>query len=72
VQGKNKKVIVPKPGEFVVVSTDKKVDPAAELSVGLDDLLDVTSNIKPHLQSARQTIRQRLESARKTQYKPTH
>ena len=32
---------MPKAGEFVIVSTDKKFDPSAELSLGLDDLLEV-------------------------------
>ncbi len=36
---------MPKAGEFMVVSTDKKVDPSDELSVGLDDLLDVNINM---------------------------
>jgi hypothetical protein len=29
----------------MVISTDKKVDPSDELSVGLDDLLDVKLNV---------------------------
>ena len=36
-----KKELVPKPGEFIVISTNNKYDPEEALDKGLHELLDV-------------------------------
>ena len=44
-QGEKNEIIVPKPGEFVVITSDQKIDKTKLFDVTLPELLDVILKI---------------------------